>query len=160
MHVTKIITHKKTNKGNVYLLQFSDDSKEYANEVDATIDCEKLLRKYKRDYMNTSKRTPKKKTNKNIIGTAKYKCSSTHDDIENFTQEPDSKYFAEGQSMWSATCLKCGIDIVHTTETGKFKPNIKFPAYTCIHRTKGCYKTMCNKCANLLILSSTKKRSR
>ena len=143
----------------MYLLQFSDDTENYATKIEATIDCPIILSKYKRENMNKENKTTKKATNNNKISTEEYVCSHTHDDIETFNQEPDSKYFDYGQSMYSATCLECGINIVHTCKTGEFKPSIKLPAYTCIHRTSGCYKTLCNKCAKLLMLSPKQKRS-
>ena len=145
----------------MYLLKFSDNSEEYTTEVQARIDCYHLYKDYNKYKLNKHKKKLQTKSGAEIQIYNNYTCTATHDKLEYFNEEPDSKYFADGQSMWSAKCLKCSVEIVNEINgQGTFKPSIKCPAFTCINRTNGFYKTMCNKCAVQLMIGSSTTRSR
>ena len=162
--VRRIIRHKKVGGEYQFLLEFSDLTKEFATESMAKIDCNDLLKEYKRKKLNN----PKETNNRKQIKTAKkeigYRCKNDHSSIEAFESESNKKYFSRGQMLWKVKCHDCNIVISSGDdddgEEQLFCPSLKCPVYTCNNRTQGCRVTMCGKCAKKAILDAGNSRKK
>ena len=159
-YVRQILKHKM-EKGRIkYLLEFSDDTQEYATEAEAKIDCADMLEEYKMKHIivkrNVSKRKRVVLTNK----TLRYTCECDHDKFDSYGEETNDKYFMVGQWLWNVNCRMCHMIVGSIEREGIFRPTFKTPAYVCNNRTKGCRETLCHTCAKTMMLNSNSKTRR
>ena len=138
--IIEILQHRKFQNGKIKIkVKWDNGETEWCDNIDAV---KKDFPDLVKTYFNTLPDDSK------VIDDSdeeSYACPIDHEEFNigiTYKEEPNYLYWITNGSMEGILCSNCKGDF--TSET--CKPTMKYPAYTCMKRPRGCNICYCYKC--------------
>ena len=137
--IRKILQHKIYRNGKIKLkVKWDNGDEEWCNDVLVKKDFPSLVQNYFDGLPNDSRIN-------DDYDEDTYNCPIDHEEFNigiTYKEEPNYLYWTQNGSMEGILCSNCNGDFT----SDACRPTNKFPAYTCMKRTKGCSVCYCYKC--------------